>query len=55
MVPDAGDEAIRDLVRAREDAVRTGTQAKHRLTAFLLRQGRWYPGREDGPSRIDAG
>jgi transposase len=45
-VPDATDEALRDLVRAREDAVTTGTQAKHRLKAFLLRQGRRYPGRE---------
>ena len=33
------------LVRAREDAVGLGTQAKHRLKAFLLRQGRRYPGR----------
>jgi transposase len=45
-VPDASDEALRDLVRAREDAVVLGTQAKHRLKAFLLRQGRRYPGRE---------
>src|SRR5687768_2180103 len=45
-VPDAIDEAMRDLVRAREDAVGIGTQAKHRLKAFLLRQGRRYPGRE---------
>jgi transposase len=45
-VPDAGDEAMRDLVRAREDAVVVGTQAKYRLKAFLLRQGRRYPGRE---------
>ena len=45
-VPDATDEAMRDLVRAREDAVGVGTQAKYRLKAFLLRQGRRYPGRE---------
>jgi transposase len=45
-VPDAADEAMRDLVRAREDAVGVGTQAKYRLKAFLLRQGRRYPGRE---------
>jgi transposase len=32
--------------RAREDAVGVGTQAKYRLKAFLLRQGRRYPGRE---------
>ena len=33
-------------MRAREDAVGVGTQAKSRLKAFLLRQGRRYPGRE---------
>jgi transposase len=44
-VPTSDDEALRDLVRAREDAVGLGTQAKHRLKAFLLRQGRRYPGR----------
>ena len=44
-VPTAEDEALRDLVRAREDAVGVSTQAKHRLKAFLLRQGRRYPGR----------
>ena len=37
---------MRDLVRAREDAVGVGTQAKYRLKAFLLRQGRRYRGRE---------
>src|SRR4029450_575206 len=45
-IPDATDEAMRDLVRAREDAVVVGTQAKYRLKAFLLRQRRRYPGRE---------
>src|SRR5215510_517063 len=44
-VPDDADEAMRDLVRVREDAVVVGTQAKYRLKAFLLRQGRRYPGR----------
>ena len=43
-VPDATDEAMRDLVRGRDDAVVVGTQAKYRLKAFLLRQGRRYPG-----------
>lgn len=42
-IPDAADEAMRDLVRARADAVVVGTQAKYRLKAFLLRQGRRYP------------
>ena len=45
-VPDATDEAMRDLVRAREDAVVVGSQAKYRLKAFLLRQGRRYTGRD---------
>src|SRR5438552_7437214 len=45
-VPDDTDEAMRDLVRAREDAVVVGTQAKYRLKAFLLRQGRRYPGHD---------
>jgi transposase len=44
-IPTGDDEALRDLVRAREDAVTLSTQAKHRLKAFLLRQGRRYPGR----------
>lgn len=44
-IPTADDEALRDLVRAREDAVTLSTQAKHRVKAFLLRQGRRYPGR----------
>jgi transposase len=44
-LPTADDEALRDLVRAREDAVGLSTQAKHRLKAFLLRQGRRYAGR----------
>jgi transposase len=45
-VPDDTDEAMRDLVRARADAVAVGIQAKYRLKAFLLRQGRRYPGRD---------
>ena len=44
-IPTADDEALRDLVRAREDAVGLCTQAKYRVKAFLLRQGRRYPGR----------
>ncbi len=38
-VPDAADEAVRDLVRAREDAVRECRNARHRLKALLLRNG----------------
>jgi transposase len=54
-VPDDTDEAMRDLVRAREDAVVVGTQAKYRLKAFLLRQGRRYPGARAGRSRTGGG
>ena len=36
-VPDEADEAMRDLVRAREDAVALQRQVRHRLGALLLR------------------
>jgi hypothetical protein len=36
-VPESADEALRDLVRAREDAVAMQRQARHRLQALLLR------------------
>lgn len=44
-VPDAVDEALRDLVRAREDAVREQRNARHRLKALLLRNGMPYAGK----------
>ncbi len=44
-VPDAADEAVRDLVRAREDAVRECRNARHRLKALLLRNGINYAGK----------
>lgn len=44
-VPGAADEAVRDLVRAREDAVRECRNARHRLKALLLRNGLSYAGR----------
>jgi transposase len=44
-VPDAADEALRDLVRAREDAVREQRDARHRLKALLLRNGVLYAGK----------
>jgi len=44
-VPDLGDEAVRDLVRAREDAVREQRNARHRLKALLLRNGIAYAGK----------
>ena len=44
-VPKVEDEAIRDLSRAREDALRDLKTAKHRLKAFLLRHDIRYTGR----------
>jgi transposase len=44
-VPDPADEAIRDLARAREDAVNSRTQARHQLKGFLLRHGVRYGGK----------
>jgi transposase len=44
-VPAVEDEAIRDLYRAREDAIRELKAAKFRLKAFLLRQDIRYTGR----------
>lgn len=41
-VPTRAEEAARDLVRTREDAVADRLAARHRLTKFLLRQGRIY-------------
>lgn len=45
-IPDLADEAIRDLVRVREDAVKACTQAKLQLSAFLLRRDLRYPGKK---------
>jgi len=47
-VPGVEDEALRDLVRAREDALKDGKAAKARLNAFLLRQDIRYEGRATG-------
>jgi len=44
-VPDRRDEAIRDLVRTREDAVAMQRQARQRLQALLLRNEIRYVGR----------
>ena len=41
-VPDPGHEAMRDLVRARLDAVRALRRARQQLSSFLLRQGCHY-------------
>jgi transposase len=42
-VPDAAHEALRDLVRTREDARQDQHRARHRLSKFLLRHGRRPP------------
>jgi len=44
-IPQPEDEAIRNLARAREDAVNLRTQARHQLKAFLLRGGVAYSGK----------
>jgi transposase len=44
-VPNGVDEAVRDLVRAREDAVREQRNGRHRLKALLLRNGIPYTGK----------
>ena len=44
-VPSEEDEAIRDLIRCREDAVYARTKARQRLTSFLWRHGHRYPGK----------
>jgi transposase len=44
-VPDEAHEAMRDLCRAREDAVAARLRARQQLKAFLLRHERRYPGK----------
>jgi transposase len=41
-VPDPAHEAVRDLVRARQAAVRALRQARQQLSGFLLRHGQHY-------------
>ena len=43
-VPDAAHEAMRDLIRSRQAAVRAVRAARQQLSAFLLRHERTYPG-----------
>jgi transposase len=45
IVPDERDEAIRDLARAREDAVAARLRARLQIKAMLLRHGRAYQGK----------
>lgn len=52
-VPQIQDEAIRDLSRAREDAMHDLKSARFRLKAFLLRQDIRYTGRANwGPAHL---
>ena len=52
-VPTVEDEAIRDLSRAREDAISDLKDAKFRLKAFLLRHDIRYTGRANwGPAHL---
>jgi transposase len=58
-VPEQADEAIRDLSRAREDAIRAQRAARHQLKALLLRNGirygaksAWTPGHRRWIARL---
>ena len=44
VVPDPADEAVRDILRAREDAVKAQRCARQQLMALLLRLGKPYRG-----------
>jgi transposase len=44
-IPETTDEAIRDLCRARTDAVDDRRRSRHRLKGFLLRHGYRYQGK----------
>lgn len=45
-VPDAPHEAMRDLVRAREAAVRDSRMKRQQVSAMMLRHGRIYAGKK---------
>src|SRR4029077_15371257 len=45
VIPDERDEALRDLSRARVDAVRARLKARQQLKALLLRHGHRYTGK----------
>ncbi len=47
-VPSPEEEALRDLVRMREDLKDDRRTTQQRVKSFLLRQGRRYPGRDKG-------
>ncbi len=46
-VPDPEDEAMRDLVRARDDSRMAARKAKQRLLSYLLRHGMRYSGKSN--------
>ena len=47
IVPSEEDEAMRDLTRARQDAVKAQTTARQQLKSFLLRHGKRCPGTDN--------
>ncbi len=42
--PDAAHEAMRDVIRAREAAVKDRTRKRQEIRSFLLRHGKIFPG-----------
>ncbi len=52
-VPEPADEAMRDLARAREDAVHMRTQQRQQLKSFLLRHGVRYGGKSAWTKTFD--
>jgi transposase len=50
-IPPAHTEAIRELVRVRDDARLDRTRARHRIGKFLMREGRTMPTTFWGPTR----
>jgi transposase len=43
VIPEKEQESLRDLIRAREDALEDQQRARHRLARFLMRRGLKYP------------
>ncbi len=54
-VPTPQEEALRDLIRVREDLKDDRRKTMHRVKSFLLRQGRRYPGPRAGPTSSTCG
>ena len=53
--PDEAHEAMRDLIRARKQAVEALKVARQQLQSFLLRTGCGFPAAVAGARRIGAG